>query len=261
VKRFEDRVVIVTGGASGIGLAVSERFAAEGAAVVMGSRDRQRGEAAAAAITAAGGRASFIETDVSRSADIAALVDQTVEVHGRLDVLVNNSGAEAEEGLDGPTEDGWDHLFDVNARGTWLGCRFALPHLLRTQGAIINNASVAALIGSPGHAAYAASKAAVVSLTKSLALAYAEQGVRINAICAGPILTEMTRLDWVSGAGDEGRRRNLALCPARRAADPEEVAGLVAYLASPEAAFVTGAAIPIDGAKSAGLMTIDRYRW
>ena len=261
MSRFEDRVAIVTGGASGIGLAISKRLAGEGAAVVMGSRDLARGEAAAAEITATGARASFVRTDVSRATDVEALIEGTVRAYGRLDVLVNNSGTEAEEGPDGPTEDGWDRLFDVNAKGTWLGCKFALPHLLQTKGAIINNASVAALIGSPGHAAYAASKAAVVSLTRSLALTYAEQGVRINAICAGPILTEMTRLEWASGAGDEGRRRNLALCPARRAAEPEEVAALVAYLASPEAAFITGAAIPIDGAKSAGLMTIDRYRW
>src|SRR5262249_32721951 len=149
----------------------------------------------------------------------------------------------------------------VNTKGTWLGCKSALPHLLATKGAIVNNASVAALLGSPGHAAYAASKAAVVSLTKSLALAYAEQGVRVNAICAGPILTEMTRVIGERGAGDEGKRKNLALCPANRAAETDEVAALIASLASPEAAFVTGAAIPIDGGKSAGLMTIDRYRW
>jgi NAD(P)-dependent dehydrogenase (short-subunit alcohol dehydrogenase family) len=256
------RVAIVTGGATGIGLAVSKAFVAEGTAVVIGSRNAAVGEAVAADLRAAGGRATFIETDVARAAQVEALVRGAVAEYGRLDVLVNNSGTEADEGFDGPvTEEGWDLLFDVNAKGTWLGSKFALPHLLETKGAIVNNASVAALIGSPGHAAYAASKAAVVSLTKSMALAYAEQGVRINAICAGPILTEMTRVYWESAPDDEGKRRNLALCPARRAADPDEVASLVLYLASPAAAFITGAAIPIDGAKSAGLMTIDRYRW
>jgi NAD(P)-dependent dehydrogenase (short-subunit alcohol dehydrogenase family) len=262
MQRFDHRVAVVTGGATGIGLAVTRRLTDEGAAVVIGSRDAARGQAVARDLAATGQRVTFQQTDVARAADVEALIDRTIRDHGRLDILVNNSGTEADEGPDGPTdEDGWDQLFDVNAKGTWLGCKFALPHLLKTQGAIVNNASVAALLGSPGHAAYAASKAAVVSLTKSLALASAEQGVRINAICAGPILTEMTRVEWASGAGDEGRRRNLALCPAHRAAEPEEVAGLVAYLASPEAAFITGAAIPIDGAKSAGLMTIHRYRW
>jgi NAD(P)-dependent dehydrogenase (short-subunit alcohol dehydrogenase family) len=252
----------VTGGATGIGLAVTKAFAAEGTAVVIGSRSRDQGEAAAGDLRDAGSPAQFIRTDVSDAAQVRALVQGAIDAYGRIDVLVNNSGTEADEGPDGPlTEEGWDLLFDVNAKGTWLASKFAMPHLLQTKGAIINNASVAALVGSPGHAAYAASKAAVVSLTKSMALAYAEQGVRINAICAGPVLTEMTRADWEAGVGDENRRRNLALCPAGRAADPEEVAGLVLYLASPGAAFITGAAIPIDGGKSAGLMTIDRYRW
>jgi NAD(P)-dependent dehydrogenase (short-subunit alcohol dehydrogenase family) len=256
------RVAIVTGGATGIGLAVSRAFAAEGTAVVIGSRNASVGEAVAADLRRSGGRATFVETDVAVPSQVEALVRAAVDEFGRLDVLVNNSGVEAEEGSDGPvTEEGWDLLFDVNAKGTWLGSKFALPHLLESKGAIVNNASVAALVGSPGHAGYAASKAAVVSLTKSMALAYAESGVRINAICAGPILTEMTRVEWESAADDEGKRRNLALCPVRRAADPEEVASLVLYLASPAAAFITGAAIPIDGAKSAGLMTIDRYRW
>ena len=175
--------------------------------------------------------------------------------------MVNNAGVEVEERPDGPaSEADWDLLFDVNTKGTWLGCRAALPHLLETRGAIVNNASVAALIGSPGHVAYAASKSAVVSLTRTLALQYAEQGIRVNAICPGPVMTEMTRLHWESDGG-EGKRRNLALCPAGRAADPDEVAALVLYLASPEASFISGSAIPIDGAKSAGLMTIDRYRW
>ena len=257
-----ERVAIVTGGATGIGLAVSKAFAAEGTAVVIGSRSRDAGEAVAEELRGAGMPAHFIQTDVSDAAQVRALIRGAVDAFGRIDVLVNNSGTEADEGPDGPlTEEGWDLLFDVNAKGTWLGSKFALPYLLESKGAIINNASVAALVGSPGHAAYAASKAAVVSLTKSMALAYAEQGVRINAICAGPILTEMTRAYWEAGVGDENQRRNLALCPARRAADPEEVASLVLYLASPGAAFITGAAIPIDGGKSAGLMTIDRYRW
>jgi NAD(P)-dependent dehydrogenase (short-subunit alcohol dehydrogenase family) len=257
-----ERVAIVTGGATGIGLAVSKAFVAEGTAVVIGSRNAEVGEGVAADLRSGGGRATFIETDVAVAAQVEALVRRAVDEYGRLDVLVNNSGVEADEGFDGPvTEAGWDLLFDVNAKGTWLGSKFALPHLLETKGAIVNNASVAALVGSPGHAAYAASKAAVVSLTKSMALAYAEQGVRVNAICAGPILTEMTRVYWESEPDEAGKRRNLALCPARRAADPDEVASLVLYLASPAAAFITGAAIPIDGAKSAGLMTIDRYRW
>ena len=261
VPRLEGCVAIVTGAAGGIGLAIARRFVGEGAAVVIADRDAERGERAAEDLAAAGARARFIATDVSHGAAVERLVAETVREHGRLDVMVNNAGVAVEERPDGPaTEADWDLLFDVNTKGVWLGCRAALPHLLETKGAIVNNASVAALVGSPGHAGYAASKAAVVSLTKAFALQYAEQGVRVNAICPGPIITEMTRVHWESDGG-EGKRRNLALCPAHRGADPDEVAGLVLYLALPEASFVTGAAIPIDGAKSAGLMTIDRYRW
>jgi len=260
VNRFKDRVAVVTGGATGIGLAVAKAFAAEGAAVVMASRSLERGEAAAEELTASGARARFVQTDVGDASSVQSLIEHAIEAFGRLDVLVNNSGIEVDEGPDGPSEDDWDRLFAINTKGTWLGCRFALPHLLQSRGAIVNNASVAALIGSAGHAGYAASKAAVVSLTQSLALAYAEQGVRINAICPGPILTPMTEIGWETG-GEESRRKTLALCPARRVAEPGEVASLVLYLASPEAAFITGAAIPIDGGKSAGIMPIDRYRW
>jgi NAD(P)-dependent dehydrogenase (short-subunit alcohol dehydrogenase family) len=230
--------------------------------VVIASRSRERGEAEAAALLASGAQALFVQTDVSKAPDVAALMERAVGAYGSIDILVNNSGIEVPEDLDGPSEDDWDRLFATNTKGTWLCCRFALPHLLQSHGVIVNNASMAGLVGVAGSAGYAASKAAVVSLTRSLALTYADEGLRINAICPGPVATDMTYAGWDAvGGPDEGRRRAFAICPARRIAAPDEVAALVLYLVSNEAASVTGVAIPIDGGKTAGLMPIERYRW
>lgn len=262
MRALEGRVAIVTGGATGIGLAVSRQLAADGAAIVIGSRGRERGEAETAALVASGARAMFVPTDVTRSAEVDALVAATVDAFGSLDILVNNSGIEEPEDGSGPSEEGWDRLFAVNVKGTWLGCRAALPHLLRSKGAIVNVASMAGLVGVAGGTGYAASKAAVVSLTRSLALAHAELGVRVNSVCPGPIMTDMTLAEWDAvGGPEEGLKRALAVLPVRRIGEPEEVARLVAFLASDAAAFITGANVAIDGGKTAGLMSSDRYRW
>lgn len=261
MSRLEGRTAVVTGGASGIGLAIATRLANEGAAVVLAGRSRERGEAATAVLAASGARALFVETDVNQASDVSALMERVVKSFGSLDILINNSGILVHEELDGPSPDDWDRLFSTNVKGVWLCCHFALPHLLQAKGAIVNTASMAGLVGLAGSPGYAASKAAVISLTRSLALAYADQGLRVNAICPGPIATDMTFGEWESIGIENGRRRALAVVPARRIGTPDEVAGLVLYLVSDEAAFVTGAAIPIDGGKTAGLMSSDRYRW
>lgn len=257
------RTAIVTGGSTGIGLATARSLADRGAHVVIAGRDRERGATAAAELAAgASGTVTYVELDVREAESVAGLVGTTVEKFGSLDILVNNSGVEAEEGSDGPSEADWDRMFATNSKGTWLCCRAALPHLERTRGVIVNNASMAGLLGVAGGAGYAASKAAVVSLTKSLALAYAERGVRVNAVCAGPVDTQMTYDEWaLVGGRDEGLRRALALSPARRITGPEEVAELICFLASDAAASITGTAVPIDGGKTAGLMPAERYRW
>jgi len=260
--RLAGKVAIITGSGSGMGLAAARLFAREGAAVVVAERSPETGAAAAAEISRDGGRALFVRTDVRRAADVTAMVRAALDAFGAIDVLYNNAGVEVAEGDDGPADEAlWDLMFETNPKGTWLCCRAALPHLLERRGVILNTASVTGMFGVAGHPAYAASKAAVVNLTRSLALAYAERGVRINVICPGPILTPTMLADWdLAPTRDEGRRRTLATTPANRLAEPEEVARLALFLVSDDASFISGAVIPIDGAKTAGLMPLDRYR-
>ena len=259
---LKGRTAIITGGATGIGLAIAHNLASQGASILIAARAIDRGQREAAAINGSGGTAVFIQTDVTSADSVSRMVDRAIEHFGSIGILVNNSGIEAPEGPAGPSETDWDRMFATNAKGTWLCCKIALPHLLRSRGVIINNASMAGLVGVAGGTGYAASKAAVVSLTRSLALTYADQGVRVNAICPGPVDTQMTYDEWEAvGGADEGKRRAFAICPARRIGDPAEIAELVRYLVSDAAEFITGAAIPIDGGKTAGLMPIERYRW
>ena len=259
---FQDRTAVITGGATGMGLAIARNLGARGASIVIASRDRARGEKEAEDLRRTYGACIFVRTDVTSRDSVETTVGAVIEHFGSIEILVNNSGLETQEGPEGPSEHDWDRMFAVNAKGTWLCCKSALPHLLRVRGVIINNASMAALVGVAGSAGYAASKAAVVSLTRSLALAYADQGLRVNAICPGPVETQMTYDEWdLVGGADEGRGRAFGVCPARRIASPDEIAELVAYLASDRAAFITGAAVPIDGGKTSGLMPVERYRW
>ena len=256
------RTAIVTGGASGIGRAIAISFAAQGAQVVIAARAADRGAAVVNEIARRNGRAVFIETDVSNSDSVSSMVKRAVSLFGSLEVVVNNSGIETEEGQAGPSEADWDRMFETNTKGTWLCCKAAMPYLLQTRGAIVNIASMAGLLGVAGSVGYAASKAAVISLSKSLALTYADQGVRVNAVCPGPVDTQMTYDEWdLVGGPEEGLRRTLALSPARRISTPDEVADLVQFLASDRAGSITGAVIPIDGGKTAGLMPANRYRW
>jgi len=252
--RLVGKVALVTGGSSGIGRAVCVALSAEGASVVVAGRDEQRARAVTQAILEGGGRALTVRCDVRSENDCERAVERTIEEFGRLDVLFNNAGIiyRAKTTTETSPEE-WDETFAVNARGTYLMSRFALPYLAETRGVIVNNASYLGLVGGRGVAAYAASKGAVVLLTKAMALDHANEGVRVNCVCPGSVETPMLVGEMAAlGGGDEVRPAFEAKHPLGRIATPDEIARAVVFLASDEASFVTGAALPIDGGITAG---------
>lgn len=246
-RKFADRVVIVTASSSGIGRATALAFGREGARVVVACRRHQEGEETVRQIEASGGTARFIRTDVSRAADVATLVRETVEHFGRLDFAFNNAGvAEAPMAFSDQTEDAFDAVMNVTVKGTWLCMRAEAPAILRSGGgAIVNMASIAAVVGSQGAPIYAAAKHAVVGLTKSAALEYAKRGLRVNAVCPGVIETPSIEQYCVQSPALKARL--LSAHPAGRFGTPEEVAAAVLWLCSPETGFMTGHSLVIDG--------------
>jgi NAD(P)-dependent dehydrogenase (short-subunit alcohol dehydrogenase family) len=243
--RVEEKVVVVTGGATGIGRASAEGLAAEGAKVVLGDVDAA-GEAVAAAIR---GDASFVRTDVASWADVEALVRTAVERHGRLDGIVNNAAVAIPGAAGEMSEEDWQRVIDVNLSGVWRGMRFAIPEMLRTGGgSIVNLSSVQSLLGFIGWAGYAASKGGINGLTQQAAVEYASKGIRVNAIVPGTILTEMNeRIMRDSGDPKAQMDAWVAMHPMRRVGTPAEVADAVVYLISDESSFVTGTLLRVDG--------------
>jgi NAD(P)-dependent dehydrogenase (short-subunit alcohol dehydrogenase family) len=254
--RLSGKVAVITGGGSGIGRATAILFAQEGARVVIGNRNVEAGEATAAQIRAAGGACRFIRTDVTVATDVERLVETAVETHGRLDCMFNNAGINMAGSVLDVSEADWDYTLDVNLKSVFLGSKYALPHLIRAGGGtIINNSSNAGLIGRPNDPVYCASKHGIIGLTKSMALRHGPRNVRVNAICPGPIESEMM-VEGRRSLGDATAFDRLAASQTalKRIAPAEEVAELVLFLASDAACNITGAAIPIDGGKVAGIL-------
>ncbi|MEJ7930598.1 SDR family oxidoreductase [Ramlibacter sp. AN1015] len=245
-RRFEGRVVIVTGAGSGIGEGIARWFSAEGAAVVLAGRHRDKLERVARDLPPTQTLAHV--ADVSRYEQVQALVDAAVERFGGLDVLVNNAGIAPEGRIDEASLDDWERTMATNAGGVFHGCRAAMPHLARRRGCIVNMASVSGLGGDWGLSFYNASKGAIINFTRALALDHGSDGVRVNAVCPSFTLTPMTE-DMQSDQAlllQFGERMPLG-----RPATPADVAAVVAFLASGDAAMVTGVALPVDGGISA----------
>jgi len=246
---FKGRSVIITGASTGIGRATALAFAAAGAAVLIGDVD-PRAEETAHEIVKGGGRAIFQKTDVSEGNQVQALVARAVSEFGGLDVAFNNAGLlPPTRPLAEQTEEDWARIIGVDVTGVFLCLKHELAYMAKSgHGAIVNTASVAGVIADPGMAPYVAAKHAVVGLTKAAAIDYATSGVRINAIAPGLVRTPMTER-WLNDP--EIRERVLADSPIRRAAEPEDIAGLVLFLTSDLANIITGAVYPVDGARTA----------
>lgn len=254
---MQGRVGLVAGASKGIGAATAEAFARAGAAVVLGARNVAALQTVVARIESAGGHAIAVRTDVADVDSMRNLVDQALATYGRLDAAFNNA-------TDGPLPapladidpDEFDRGIATNIRGTFLGMKFEIPAMRRTGGgAIVNMASVAGLNGTANLAAYVAGKAGIIGLTKVAALDYADAGIRVNVVAPGPILTH-----HLEAAGPEAQRLAGLATPMRRTGTPSEVANVVLWLCSEQAAFVTGVVVPIDGGQSAGNKPPQMYR-
>jgi NAD(P)-dependent dehydrogenase (short-subunit alcohol dehydrogenase family) len=241
---FKDRIVIVTGAGSGIGREATRRFRDAGAHVVGADLEISDILEGVEPLTA----------DVSRPEDVEHVVAYVVDGYGRLDILCNNAGVASTTNVVDCTVEEWDRVFAVNARGVFLGMKYALPRFLEQgHGTIVNTASVAGMVGLPNRAAYCASKAAVIALTKQVAVQWAAHGIRCNCVCPGTIDSPwVARLLAQASDPDQERRELVARQPVGRLGTPEEVADAIVYLASDEAAFMTGSALVIDGGLVAG---------
>ncbi len=255
--RLDGKVAVVTGAASGIGRAVALLFAREGAKVVVADIQEEKARQVVQEIIDGGGAATFVKTDVSQPKDVEAMIKATQDTYGRLDILVNNAGILGDVGATADCSlENWEQVINTNLKGVFLGMKYGIPAMLKSGGgSIINTASVAALIGEAYFPAYGASKGGVLQLTKTAALEYARQGIRVNALCPGGTVTNIG--DHL-GAQLEGAPEQVLLAmaakaehPLGRLAQPEEQARMALFLASDDSSFCTGAAFLVDGGRLA----------
>ncbi len=250
---LEGKIALITGSGSGIGRVTSLTFAREGATVVCADVSQEGGEATAAKIREAGGNAEFAKADVSDDAQVQALIARVVKTHGRLDCAYNNAGIEGDViDTHETSERNFDRVMAINVKGVWLCMKYEIRQMRKqgSGGAIVNTASAAGLMGFRSLPIYVASKHAVVGLTKSAALENAEAGIRINAVCPGPVDTPMMER-ITNNEGQPGRKDFEAFVPMRRYAIPEEIANAVLWLCSAQSSYVTGTTMRVDGGVAA----------
>ena len=254
--RLKDKVALITGGSSGIGRETALLFAAEGASVVVVDLNDEAGKKVVAEIEAAGGKAVYAHADVSKAADCENMVKVAEQTYGKLNIMFNNAGiSHADDDNAMTTEESvWDLTMAINVKGVFLGCKFGIPALLRAGGgSIINTASFVAILGAATpQLAYTASKGAVLSMTRELAMIHARQNIRVNALCPGPLRTELL-MKYLNT--EEKKQRRLVHIPMGRFGEAKEIAYGALYLASDEASFVTGTEFMVDGGITAAYVT------
>lgn len=249
--KLANQIALVTGGNRGIGLATAQLFEQEGARVAIVGRDADAGRAALAQLR----DALFIQADVSRAEGCQRAIQECVRTFGQLNILFNNAGIILRNrNLEQTTEEEWDAQMNINLKSVFLMSRAALPHLRAAGGgAIVNTSSYVGLVGFPGLAAYAASKGAVVNLTRAMALDHAKENIRVNCICPGSVKTDMIDSAWRAyGDVEQAAQVWADKHPLKRIASPDEIARVVLFLACADSSFITGAAIPVDGGITAG---------
>jgi NAD(P)-dependent dehydrogenase (short-subunit alcohol dehydrogenase family) len=254
VLDFDDKIVLITGGTSGIGLASAEQFVKQRARVMLAGRNTDRGEQAVARLADKGGRAFFSRTDVCDEAQVEALVSETLATYGPPDVLVTSAGSINRIPLTELEQPDWDTVLDTNLRGVYLTCKHALPHMVsRKSGAVVNVASYLGAFGARDTSpAYGASKAGVVALTRSLALQVGPQGVRVNAVCPAFIVTPFNEHIFLDAPDRAAKEAEVARPYALgRLGRPEDVAAAILFLASDEAGWITGTSLLVDGGLTA----------
>jgi len=246
-SQVQDKVAIVTGGSAGIGRATALAFARNGRKVAVADIDEEAGQETVQLIQDEGHEAFFIKTDVAKSDQVKRMVEKTVEKYGRLDCAFNNAGIEGEQAATAESSlENWQRVIDINLNGVFYSMKYEIPEMLKTGGgSIVNMASVAGRVGFVNIPAYTASKHAVNGLTKTAALEYAQQNIRVNAVCPGIIKTKM--IDRFTGGTEEGMEQMKSMEPIGRMGEPEEVADAVMFLCSKKASFVTGHPLVVDG--------------
>lgn len=245
--KLKGKVIIITGAKSGIGLATAIRFASEGAKVVVA--DIKDAHQEVSEITGRGAEALFVQVDVSNGSQVAALIEKTLAAFGRLDVLVNNAGIELTKKVTETTEAEWEHLMNVNLKGVFLCSKAAIPVMQRNGGGVIVNvASELGLVGGSEIAAYSASKGGVVQLTKAMAIDHAGDGIRVNCVAPGPVLTPLLEAIIENSSNPEQERQSIVgKTLLKRLARPEEMANVIVFMASDESSYMTGSVVVVDG--------------
>ncbi len=251
--RLKDKAAIVTGSSKGIGEGIARVFSREGAKVVVVCRTEDAGKKMAEELGASEGRAIFLRTDVTSSESIQSMINATIKTFGKLDILVNNAGYHISKNVEETSEEEWEFIINTNLRSTFLCSKYAIPHLRKTKGNIINISSMVGLVGQPNAGAYSATKGGQIAMSKGMAIDFAPDGIRVNVICPGWIQTPLVE-DWFSQQKDPGAARKYIFGqhPLGRIGTIKECGEAALYLASDDATFVTGITLNIDGGITLG---------